>query len=737
MKLNNLFKTAVSAALALALPFSLAACEKSGENHSPKTEILPLEAGADMVDGWKSEEIAVEDESLKGAFVRCMDCYNDTMWIGGKDKNGNCFALAYDTVNNTWQKIALNTGELERPRIMSISAAENSLWISADGMNSVMFGMLIYVDLKTGEQSICEIKAQGESSTEAAGTAELSPVAALDDENGFFTTGTTANIINRTGEVISEIPMEGSTQGVLRIDNVQYIFTQEGRCPVKYEGGKLSLGGCLKTDTNAVPTYFSNNGHVLFSENGALNKCDLDSDKPEEVFRWIDAALSYEHMSPAAGMGFENSEGKFFYLPQESADCIIKTEPAKVPVKHKLTMAVFGNSGEREFAWNSENYSVSPELMDDVIRFNNTDPEYKIVFKPYVYENHTQRENLLMELAAGSGIDLIDTSILPERAVNKGMLTDLLPYIDSDSDVSRDTFIPALFNVQLRDGGLYEYTSRFSLMTLVTRAEFFNNRESWTKENIVALIEENPDMVPVWCREQEYIRDFFVLASTGEFIDRQNGTYSFDSPAFASWLELLKALPASNDTGGDTARILNLCQDLPSYAGLEARCDMDGDYAIAGFPDTEGTGSYFVPLSDIHRSGYGGTMGLNTRVGIMASGEHKDAAWRFIKTLILNEKKDTISSGIPVTKAGFEECLELSISSETDEYLNAEEFSATDAEKLREQVYGTEKICIRDETLLDAIRAEVEAFLSGKGTAEECAAQIQSRAGIYLAEQTD
>ena len=98
MKLNNLFKTAVSAVLALALPFSLAACGKSGENHSPKTEILPLEAGADMADGWKSEEIAVEDESLKGAFVRCMDCYNDTMWMGGKGTAEECAAQVQSRV---------------------------------------------------------------------------------------------------------------------------------------------------------------------------------------------------------------------------------------------------------------------------------------------------------------------------------------------------------------------------------------------------------------------------------------------------------------------------------------------------------------------------------------------------------------------------------------------------------------------------------------------------------------
>lgn len=735
MKLNKVFKTAVSVVLALALPFSLAACGKNGETQDKKTEILPMNAGVDMVDGWVSEEVAVDDEIFKDAFVRCMDCYNDTMWMGGKDGNDTCFALGYDTINNTWQKIELDTGELERPRIMSISAADNSLWISADGMNSIMFGMLIHVDLTTGQQSICEIKAQGEQSTEAMGSVELAPVVALNDESAFFTTGTKANIVNKDGQVTAEFPMEAGTFSVNRIDNVPYLWTQEGKRPVKYEGGTLSLGEPLKIDVNGKSMFSSNNGNILFSENGALNKNDLASDRQEEMFKWMDVALSYSNMSPMTDMGFENSEGKFFYIPQEFIDGLVKVEPGKVPVKDKLVMAVFGDAGNEEFSWNNNKYSVSNELMDAVIRFNNTDPQYRIAFKPIVYENDSLRENVLMELATGTGVDLIDTSILPERAANKAMLADLLPYIDSDKDMSREDFIPALFNSQLRDGGLYEYTNRFSIITLITRADFFTDRENWTAENILALFNENPDLIPLLCNDTDYIRDFFVLASTGEFIDWENHTCNFENPAFASWLELLKNIPASTEMTNESGVILSLCEDLASAAGLHARYQVQGDYAVAGFPETEGTGSYFVPLSNCHRSGYGGTRGLNTRVGIMASSEHKDAGWRFIKTLILNDDPGDISNGIPMRKESFEKCLNASINDVKDPDFNTPYFGSEDAENLKSQVYGTEKICHRDETLLDTITTEVDAFLNGKGSPEECAAQIQSRVSIYLEEQ--
>ena len=129
-------------------------------------------------------------------------------------------------------------------------------------------------------------------------------------------------------------------------------------------------------------------------------------------------------------------------------------------------------------------YSMSDELEDAVIRFNNTDPEYRIVLKPVSYSSSDERDRLLIELATGSDVDVIDTSILPENALKGGLLTDMLPYLDADGAVSRDDFIAPLFNAMLKNGGLYEYTDKFTLMTLISDAGLYPGRQDWTADYI-------------------------------------------------------------------------------------------------------------------------------------------------------------------------------------------------------------------------------------------------------------
>ena len=62
-------------------------------------------------------------------------------------------------------------------------------------------------------------------------------------------------------------------------------------------------------------------------------------------------------------------------------------------------------------------------------------------------------------------------------------------------------------------------------------------------------------------------------------------------------------------------------------------------------------------------------------------------------------------------------------------------FNADDAQRLREQVYGTTKLIRTDEQILQVIQSEINAYLDGQKTAEEAAKQIQSRLSLYLAEQ--
>ena len=179
---------------------------------------------------------------------------------------------------------------------------------------------------------------------------------------------------------------------------------------------------------------------------------------------------------------------------------------------------------------------------------------------------------------------------------------------------------------------------------------------------------------------------------------------------------------------------MNICYDLAFNAGHQEKYMMKGDYVVAGFPETEGTGSYFLKLGSSPNE-WRSTTGANTRIGIMAASANREGAWRFVRTLMGGSDIIGLANGIPVFKADFEQMVDREISDDFDERFQITYFTVEDAEELRQQVYGTTKLVIPDETLIRILREEINRYYEGQITAEEAANAIQSRARIYVSEQ--
>ena len=132
--------------------------------------------------------------------------------------------------------------------------------------------------------------------------------------------------------------------------------------------------------------------------------------------------------------------------------------------------------------------------------------------------------------------------------------------------------------------------------------------------------------------------------------------------------------------------------------------------------------------------------GMNTSLGIMASGEKLDGAWRFMSSFMAGENEPYIYDGIPVRKDSFEKALEnqleRSLENKLEQNLPYDIFGEQDAEYLRQLVYSTDRMVINDPALLELMKREINAFLGGKYSAQDCASQIQSRVSLYLAEQS-
>ena len=715
-------RSILASLLTLALLLGLCACGapqvKPGEGGAAGESVYKGET----VEGYVPTEVPFPEWL---AYITGCTTEEDTIWLSGVSAEKKLVIAAYDTVNDSWQRVDFSTADAYHPQMDSVSLSGGSIWAllretptlkdyEKGTVHDDLGYYVLHIDRTDGSSTAVKIPFEGEGSTEGSGLF-FSALLALDDGRALLSAMDRCYLIDPDVNVLGEpdLPTGGQMMS-FRVDDTRYLWTHDGYAP--FDGGTLSFGAPVSIESSID----SNSGHFLFDSGKELCRWDPASGESETLFPWIDVALSVQDMGGWDGL--ENSLGDYYYLG--SGNHLIRVSKGQVPVRKPLYLG--GISEER--------YSLNLSLTDAVIRFNNTDPEYRIEVVPLTYSGGQERDRLLVELATRRDLDLLDTSDLPDNALHSGLLADMLPMIDADETISREDFIEPLLALMTQDGGLYEYTERFTLLTMTTHPGLFPGREDWTVENIEALIAAHPEMAPLWhSLDRELITTLFCWAATAEFIDRESGTCSFDSPAFVHWLELMRALPDGGQYSEDP-KLMNICYDLASGAGHQERYMMKGDYVVSGFPETQGTGSYFLKLGSSPNV-WRGTMGQNTRVGIMAASGKQAGAWRFVRLLMLGSEAFGLIEGIPVFKESFERAVFDAITYEHDDRFDIDYFTDENAEELRRQVYGTTKLVDTDEGLMRILTEEISRFYNGQLSAAEAAAAIQSKAGIYVSEQ--
>ena len=101
----------------------------------------------------------------------------------------------------------------------------------------------------------------------------------------------------------------------------------------------------------------------------------------------------------------------------------------------------------------------SPMLCSAAERYNSTHEDSFIELVEYAPSEDTEAENtaddLSLEIAAGDYPDIIDLSITEDPELDSmGMFTDLYPFLDSDDELSRESFFPGVFAACEKEGKL-------------------------------------------------------------------------------------------------------------------------------------------------------------------------------------------------------------------------------------------------------------------------------------------
>lgn len=756
----------VSVLLAAAMLFVMGSCvsDDAPDFHEVRTGAAPAAAepavsaaepdgvqtaaAVQTVLGYAAEEIPSPDWVLD--FGVC-DIYNETFYIAAAAADGGAAVAGFDTRTEQFERYDIDVGTLHNPHTSIISAAENSLWLfifeswTAEELEQGLYTgetnlFLLYRNLITGEQRISPVLFWEETSPPLF-------LLALDDGRalaGNHDCKTKTYLFDKDASLIEKPDMIVHGMGVRAwVNDRLYVQTPDGLAEL--DRSALKFGAPIEEIYDQPAVYSSSRGHFLTTTDNTFYSVDADTGEKTEIFNWMDVALSFSRLYGNSGL--ENENGDYFHY----TDRITKITMAEIPEKQTLILACLGDSssfgypveGENVFAPSNKTYICSDSLMDAIIRFNNSDPEYKIAVRPYIYANDEERTRLLIELATGKGADILDTSLLPDGAADGSILVDMLPYLDADEDIGRDDFIPGIFADMTKNGGLYEYIERYNLITMTTRSGFAAGGE-WTVGRIQQILALYPELRVQ--NDTEKLCDYFSWAASAEFMDYDGASCYFTDGTFEEWLVLLRQL-CQTDRDWDSDKYLGeyaiyIDTEFPCSIGNTSRRRAGGEYIPAGFPDSSGTGSYFMRFGPPTAYGSWSFMPNGERsysavssVGIMASSDKQYGAWRFIKTFMTCAENTALTKGIPAKKASFEQALENALAREQSASARYEEFGESDADHIRYLVYNTSE-CVSDSSnAAEIIRAALSAYIGGVYSAEDTASQLQSRMSIYLSEQ--
>lgn len=402
---------------------------------------------------------------------------------------------------------------------------------------------------------------------------------------------------------------------------------------------------------------------------------------------------------------------------------------------------------------------VDGDVERRVIEFNRNSEEYRIVVKSYdsfnTYDDwqagYTQLNN---DVTTGNMPDILITDGLPvENYVAKGLLEDIGKMIEEDEELSQVEYVQNVFDAYSVDGKLYYVIPCFTVSTMIGKESIVGDRTSWTMADMLELkasLPEDTHMMGELTRQGFFSTMMQYCGS--DFVDVDTGKCDFDTQNFITMMEFAKELPEelSEDYYGEDywATYESQYRDGRTIlSGMSIGTIRDtnymingyfgGDVAFIGFPTENGSGSY---------------VSATESYAISSKSRNKEGAWEFLRYYLTDEYQSEISWGMPVQRKQFDEMAgkgterpyylnEDGTKEEYDDYfyMNGEEIkldplSQEQVERIVGFILSVDKCYYYNESIMNIINEEMDAFYTGQKTAQEVAKTIQNRAQLYVDE---
>jgi multiple sugar transport system substrate-binding protein len=302
------------------------------------------------------------------------------------------------------------------------------------------------------------------------------------------------------------------------------------------------------------------------------------------------------------------------------------------------------------------------------------------------------------------------------------------------------------------DGTLPLIGNDFFIYTNITMRETAAQLEPLTFARIRDRLDEsdNPFLFGNWLSDFEFLA-ISVLASDGGFIDWANGKADFDNDSFIKLLEISALLPTVDELT-DYFSEMSREEELLHWEAIQNGSIL---FYPAYINNINKLRELKAVLGDIIPTGFltktGGRHMIMSygNIGISVDSANQDAAWCFVRRLLLPDAATSAYNALPLRIDRFEERIadmmtprlaggaEQSTAAWLGRHTRVELYAMTEDEaaEIRALVQNADVSFHNDGTVYVILTEESQLFFNGQRTAEATARIIQNRVQAYLDER--
>ncbi|MGN1001262.1 MAG: extracellular solute-binding protein, partial [Oscillospiraceae bacterium] len=373
-------------------------------------------------------------------------------------------------------------------------------------------------------------------------------------------------ILDTEGKLLYKISTDNYFESIVRLNDgsIAVIHYGESGYELTYvDTENKALGESVELNGNIYRIFTGGGAYDFYYTNGSnFFGYDLESGSATKLFNWINCDVNSDNSDnlailPDGRVVCVTSDWNDDYSEVSCELVTIEEKPAaSVPQKTTLTFATM---------------YLSYDIRDLIIDFNKKNTQYRIEVRDYSEYNTEDdysagQTKLTTEILSGNVPDIIDLNGMPtERMAAKGLLQDLYPYLDSDSELSRDDFFANVLAALEIDGALYRTVSTFSISTVIGASSVVGDEPGWTLDEFKAAYARMPEGCTVF---NEYVTQSDILSQTLAFemdslVNWATGECSFDSDTFKNILAFADSFPSEfdwenwdyNESGGTVSRL--------------------------------------------------------------------------------------------------------------------------------------------------------------------------------------